>query len=198
MEWMAFSLGAACAVLAALAVVRSANLVHAVLWLGCALLATAALFAMLGESFLAGVQVLLYVGGVVTLMVFGVMITRRHDGPEPVLQDKPSASAAGIAIVFFVLVCWAVLTTDGLDAEVPIATPAAPEELGRLLLRDHVLAFETISDLLLVAIVGAIVIARRRDPGLALRPTVAWRPDPSGTARMRLEAAERALQEAAE
>ena len=64
----------------ALFVVRSSNLIHAVLWLAMTLLGTAALYAQLNAPFLAGVQVLTYVGGVVTLMIFGVMVTRRHAG----------------------------------------------------------------------------------------------------------------------
>jgi NADH-quinone oxidoreductase subunit J len=164
MESVGFVVCAACALLAALRVVRATDLVHAVLWLGVTLVATAALYAMLGASFLAGVQVLLYVGGVVTLMIFGVMITRRHGANAPTLEDPPSLPAAAVAMTLFVLVAWAVLSTEGLDA--PATTPAASDaaDLGRALLRDHVMAFEVISMLLLVAIVGAIVIARRRDP----------------------------------
>jgi len=70
-----FAIVAASVLLAAIFVIRSVNLVHAVLWLGVTLGGTAVLYAMLGASFLAGVQVLLYVGGVVTLMIFGVMLT---------------------------------------------------------------------------------------------------------------------------
>ncbi len=166
MQSFGFGVGAACALLSALAVVRTSNLVHAVLWLGVTLLATAGLYAMLGASFLAGAQVLLYVGGVITLMIFGVMITRRSGGAEPALDDAPSVAPAGAAVVLFLLLGWAVVTTDGLGT--PLAPPPAggAADLGRLLLRDHVMAFETISMLLLVAIVGAIVIARRRDAGV--------------------------------
>jgi len=63
----------------ALRVVTSRDLVHAVLWLAVALLGTAVLYALLHAPFLAGIQVLTYVGGVVTLMVFGVMVTRKHE-----------------------------------------------------------------------------------------------------------------------
>lgn len=163
MESISFAVCAACALLSALAVVRSSNLVHAVLWLGVVLLVTAALYAMLGASFLAGAQVLLYVGGVITLMIFGVMITRRHGAAEPLLEEPPSAPAAVVAAVLFVLVTWAVLMTDGLDAPGASPAPVGTADLGRALMREHVMAFETISVLLLVAIVGAIVIARRRD-----------------------------------
>lgn len=164
---LAFGLAAACAFFSALAVVRAANLVHAVLWLGVTLLATAVLYAMLGASFLAGVQVLLYVGGVVTLMIFGIMITRRHDGTAPEAEGARRWPRALVACALFGLVAAAVETTDGLDAAPTSTAAASPAVLGRALLGEHVLAFEVISMLLLGAMVGAIVIARKRDPGAA-------------------------------
>jgi len=169
MEALAFGVVAGCALLSALAVVRSADLVRAVLWLGVTLFSTAVLYAMLGASFVAGVQVLLYVGGVVTLMIFGVMVTRRHEGVAQKLERPASARAAAVALGIFGAVAWAILATGGLDA--PTAPPAtSTADLGRALLRDHVLAFEAVSMLLLAAMVGAIVIARRRDPGAVKRP----------------------------
>jgi NADH-quinone oxidoreductase subunit J len=175
MDALAFGVVAGFALLSALAVVRSRDLVHAVLWLGVTLFSTAVLYAMLGASFIAGVQVLLYVGGVVTLMIFGVMITRRHENGPALrargtrLEDTASARAAAVALAIFVSVAWAVLATDGLDAPaVPATTTAA--DLGRALLHDHLLAFEAVSMLLLAAMVGAIVIARRSDPGAVKQP----------------------------
>jgi NADH-quinone oxidoreductase subunit J len=169
MDALAFGIVAGFALLSATAVVRSHDLVHAVLWLGVTLFVTAVLYAILGASFIAGVQVLLYVGGVVTLMIFGVMVTRRHDGPDhralgTRLEDTASARAGAIALAIFGSIAWAVLATDGLDAPAPAAESSAAD-LGRALLHDHLLAFEAVSMLLLAAMVGAIVIARRRDQG---------------------------------
>jgi len=174
MEALAFGIAAGCALLSALTVVRSRDLVHAVLWLGVTLFATAVLYAMLGASFVAGVQVLLYVGGVVTLMIFGVMMTRRHDGATAKLEDPASARAAAVALSLFVAVAWAVLTTDGLDPVTPAPMPPviSAADLGRALLHEHVLAFEVVSMLLLATMVGAIVIARRRDPGAEVPRTL--------------------------
>ena len=176
MEPLAFGIVAGCALLSAIAVVRSADLVHAVLWLGVTLFATAVLYAMLGASFLAGVNVLLYVGGVVTLMIFGVMLTRRHGSKAPRLEDGNRGGAAACALALFALVAGAILSTPGLDPVVAPPAAAAPAptagDLGRALLHEHVLAFEVVSMLLLAVMVGAIVIARRRDPG-AEKPPVA-------------------------
>lgn len=144
--------------------VRHANLVHAALWLGASLLATAAIYAALGASFLAGVQVLVYVGGVVTLMLFGVMMTRRHEGLVAPAESRESGRAAAVSITLFGVLAQTIHATDGLDA--PLSAPASGNGpgLGRLLVVDHVLAFEVLSVLLLAAIVGAVVLARRRDP----------------------------------
>lgn len=154
---------AALTLVSAILVVRSHNLVHAALWLGATLLATAAYYAALESSFLAGVQVLVYVGGVITLMIFGVMITRRHEGI--VVQADSHGSAKGLVVAggLFAVMAVAIRKTEGLDVAQPF-TPLTTADLGRALLQTHVLAFEVVSFLLLAAIVGAIVIARKRDP----------------------------------
>src|SRR5690242_15670140 len=80
----------------ALRVVTAKNLVHAVLWLGLTLTATALLFISLGAAFLAGIQLLLYTGGVITLMLFGVMLTRRHDTPHVENEGSPRRRIPGL------------------------------------------------------------------------------------------------------
>ncbi len=144
-------------------VVRAKNLVHAVLWLGVTLLGTAALYAQLNAPFLAGVQVLTYVGGVVTLMIFGVMVTRRHEGIDRRGRDaqhgargsssrrRSSASLASRS--------WRAAD----DRRAPLIV--APESTRSLAgaARRHLIAFEALSLLLLAAIVGAVVLARERD-----------------------------------
>ncbi len=143
--------------------VRNANLIHAALWLGASLLATAGMYAMLGASFLAGVQVLVYVGGIVTLMLFGVMMTRTHEGLVAPAESQNTARAAAVAVTLFAVIAQAINRTDGLDT--PLTSPDRNDvaELGRALVVDHVLAFEALSVLLLAAIVGAVVLARRRE-----------------------------------
>jgi len=168
MDAVGFAIVALCMLVSASYVVRAANLIHAVLWLGVTLLTTAALYAMLGASFLAGVQALVYVGGVVTLMIFGVMITRKHDGLVVPADSGSPARGALVGGSFFALVAVAIRATPGLDVDVA-AKAITPADLGRAFLGDQVLAFETLSVLLLGAMVGAIVIARRHDPGAPRR-----------------------------
>jgi NADH-quinone oxidoreductase subunit J len=166
---LGFGVVAAVALLSAILVVRSRNLVHAVLWLGLTLADTAVLYAMLGASFLAAVQVLLYVGGVVTLMIFGVMLTRRHDGlAVPAERERPARGAVAAAALFGIVA--AAVARSDLQGSAPVVDPTAStqvvtQSIGVSLLSTHVLAFEVLSVLLLAAIIGAVVIARRRDHG---------------------------------
>lgn len=141
------------------------NLVHALLWLGLSLIGTAALFAMFGASFLAAIQVLLYVGGIVMLLVFGVMLTRDHNDIAAVRKTRRPLRAAIVAALMFGALVQAILATPGLDTE---ATGLVSiQALGESLLGPYGLAFEVLSLLLLAAMVGAVVLARKRDLGQA-------------------------------
>ncbi len=148
----------------AVRVVTSKNLVHTVLWLGVSLAATSVVFVMLSAPFLAAMQLMLYTGGVLTLMLFGVMLTTRDEGfmTIPNSQGRLGAGAA-LALGVFAMLGGAILRTPSLDrAPGDLVSTAA---LGEALLTDHALAFEALSVLLLVAALGAIVLARRRDAG---------------------------------
>ena len=161
-EHFGFGIVSAVIIVSALFVVRAKNLIHAVLWLAVTLLGTAALYAQLDAPFLAGVQVLTYVGGVVTLMVFGVMVTRRHGGAEAPAESDSDEKGFIFAAALFVVLALAIYKSP-----LPVtATGVAPTtaQLARALLDDYLISFEVLSLLLLAAIVGAVVLARRRDP----------------------------------
>jgi NADH-quinone oxidoreductase subunit J len=160
MEDIAFGVVGLATLLSAVGVVQSRNLIHAVLWLAVMLFGTAVLFGMLGAPFLAGVQVLTYIGGVVTLMVFGVMVTRRHEG-NVVEAERVGAVRGGLAAGGFIAILLMALWRTPLPED-PVV-PATAAQIGKLLLTTHLLAFEAASVLLLAAIVGAVAIARRRD-----------------------------------
>ena len=142
-------------------VVASRDLVHAVLWLGIVLVLTAGMFLILGAPFLAGIQLLLYTGGVITLMLFGVMLTRRHReiGVE-VDSSRRLPGALGAVALFGAMAC-AIFRTD-LPAW-PSSAPIPAIEIGRAFLTDHLVAFEVLSILLLAAMIGAIVLGRQHD-----------------------------------
>jgi NADH-quinone oxidoreductase subunit J len=159
---------------AAIGVVLGANLVHSVLTLASLLFSTAVLFVLLEAPFLAGIQVMLYAGGVVTLMLFAIMLTRRAGGVSVTNETVRSRRLpAGLLCgSLFALLCWAIHGTT----EFPEGDNRAlsTKRLGISLFTDHALAFEVLGVLLLAATIGAIVLARKRDHG---------EPEPAGTYR---------------
>lgn len=163
LELIAFAAVALVTVFTALRVVTTKNLVHTVLWLGVMLASTAVLFLLLRAPFLAAIQIILYTGGILTLMLFGVMLTHRDQGFTAVPNDsKKRLRAAVLGLFTFAVLATAILRTKGLPAKAPVLT--STQKLGESFLTEHVLAFEVLSLLLLAAVLGAIVLARKNDP----------------------------------
>lgn len=159
-----FYLLSALAVAAGLALVLYRNLLHAVLALAVASLAIAGLMLTLSAEFLALVLVLVYVGAVVVLGVFAVFLTGHFDHPTLPPSNELRGISAVVALALTVLLCGVVLIQP------PAAALAAPrslsvQDLGVLLLTEYVLPFELVSVLLLASLVGALVIARRKEKG---------------------------------
>ena len=142
-------------------VVLARNLFHSVLWLAMALVATAGLFLLLHAEFLAGAQVLLYAGGVVTIVVFAIMLTERLVGQTIRQMNRGIGAGALVALAVFVGLAAVVL-----PAPLPPASGApgpTTVELGTRLLGDWVLAFEVLGVLLVAALLGAVYLARTDD-----------------------------------
>lgn len=179
---------AAIAMLAsAFKVVTTKNLVHMVLWLGLTLANTAVLFIMLDAAFLAAIQIILYTGGVLTLMLFGVMLTHRDAGFTGIANPSHRIGPGLVlAVAVFSMVAAAVLRTPiAPAADVALVTTA---DLGVALFGEHVLAFEVLSLLLLGAVLGAIVLARKRDAGDEREAPVIKRRKPAGRASVHSQA----------
>ena len=146
----------------ALGTVLSRNLVHSVLWLALVLVATAGVYARLSAGFLAGAQVLLYAGGVITLAIFAVMLSSRLEGGPILHESARRGRGALVALAVAGLFCGVLLQADvGAPQGVAVVDSAA---LGRSFLGEFVLPFEVLSVLLVAALVGAVVISRREDP----------------------------------
>jgi len=160
-EALPFFVLAALILLGAVRVVASRDLVRAVLWLGVVLVLTAVMFLMLGAPFLAGMQLLLYTGGVITLMLFGVMLTRRHHEIGVEIENSRRLPAALGSAALFVAMASAIVRTELPVWSSPIPVPTV--EIGRAILTDYLVAFEVLSILLLAAMIGAIVLGRQRD-----------------------------------
>lgn len=147
----------------ALAVVAVQNLVHAALWLVVCLGGIAGEYLLLGAELVAWVQILIYIGAVVVLLLFGLVLTRAPIGRTDELDVKQklpaivvAAGAAGVLVTVIVDAYRSVWFDP--RAVVPHGTNVAN---GSALFRFWVLPFETLSVLLLAALVGAIVISRR-------------------------------------
>ena len=154
---LVFWLVAALIVAGALGAVLLPNIVHATLALVLALLGVAGVFLLLGSEFLALVQILIYGGGVTVLLLFGLMLT--NAGDDPIVADgaqKPFAFIAGIVLA--AVIAAALLGRDWPAAEAAAAPFAA---LGERLFRDFGAPFEIASLVLIVALIGAVAIARR-------------------------------------
>lgn len=156
--------GALAAVLvgAALAVVLSKNLFHSVLWLALALTGTAGVFLSLDAEFLAAVQLLLYAGGVITVVVFAIVVTERLVGERLSQTSRHITSGAVAAIAVAAVVIRVVHRSPMLGAAAPLPGDVT-KLLGDAVLTRFVLAFELLGVLLLVALVGAIYFARPED-----------------------------------
>ncbi len=185
-----FLLLGAVAVGSALLVVTTRQLVHAALWLVLCFGALAGGYLVLTAEFVAWVQVLIYVGAVVVLMLFGIMLTRAPIGRSADLDSNNRVVAAVVALATAALLVTVVI--DGFrTAYAPLTPgPGAAKELGASVFATWVLPFEALSVLLLAALIGAIVLSRTDIPGGAPDPGTAQldaRPDTSGSSPDRPE-----------
>lgn len=140
--------------------VSARNLFRAALGLALALFGVAALYLFLEAEFLAVVQLLIYVGAILTLILFGVMLTGRIADPQLPRWNRQAGAVLILAAVLglglgrlLLMASW----SFPLKLPPPVSLPA----LGRMLLSGYLLPFELLSILLLGALVGALVIARR-------------------------------------
>jgi NADH-quinone oxidoreductase subunit J len=150
------------AVGSALLVVTTTNMVHAALWLVVALGAIAGCYLVLGAEFVAWVQVLIYVGAVVVLLLFALMLTKAPTGRQPDLNVRRVVPAAVVAGLVAVLLGTTVVAGfAGVRIDLDEAVVGSAEVTGATIFSTWVLPFEVLSVLLLAALVGAIVLSRR-------------------------------------
>jgi NADH-quinone oxidoreductase subunit J len=146
----------------ALAVVLSKNLFHAVLWLALALTGTAGVFVLLNAEFLAAVQLLLYAGGIITIVVFAIVVTERLIGERLSQTNRGLVSGALMAVALL----WIIVSTLT-QRELPSTPLPQLTDLTRLMgeqvLTTFVLPFELLALLMLAAMLGAIYFARPED-----------------------------------
>ncbi len=147
---------------AALVTVTTRQLVHAALWLVVALGGVAVEYLLLTAEFIAWVQVLIYVGAVVVLLLFGLMLTKAPIGHSPDADSENRWVALGVAVVAACTLVWVV--ADAFRStwiDVHAHGGGNTKGIGSGLFRFWVLPFEALSVLLLAALIGAIVLSRR-------------------------------------
>jgi NADH-quinone oxidoreductase subunit J len=171
-ETLVFYLLSGLAILASALVIGQRNPMYSVLLLVASFGALAGLYIQLDAPFVAVAQIIIYAGAVMVLFLFVVMLLNapREDAAEwdrthPLRRPAVARLGGLLALLLVVQLVWALLTAAGTDA--PVGARAGSEvvssvrALGRSLFTDYVFAFEATSILILVAMVGAVVLARR-------------------------------------
>lgn len=156
-EWV-FAILAVTGSVAALRLVTAKNVVHAALYLVVTLAAVGAVYLLLAAEFVAWVQILIYVGAIVVLLLFSLMLTRAPIGREALDNQQRGISAlVGVGI----LAGLGLLIQDAFSGQRIELEPSFTAGIGNELFSTYVLPFEVVSFVLLAALVGAIVLARK-------------------------------------
>ena len=157
---IAFSIVAVVGAFAAFRVVSAHNVVRAALYLVVTLASVGVVYLLLAAEFIAWVQILIYVGAIVILFLFGLMLTKAPIGREALdNQRRGTAFVVGLAVFAGLFL----LLQDAFPWDAPDVQPAqgTAAEVGTSIFRDFVLPFEAVSFILLAALIGAIVLSRK-------------------------------------
>lgn len=158
-EWV-FTVLAVVGTGAALRLVTARNVVHAALYLVVTLAVVGGVYLLLAAEFVAWVQVLIYVGAIVVLLLFGLMLTRAPIGREALDNQQRGFSAV---LSLAILAGLSILVWDTFRGDQIELTTSTTRGVGESLFTSFLLPFEVVSFLLLAALIGAIVLARKED-----------------------------------
>jgi NADH-quinone oxidoreductase subunit J len=155
-----FGLLALASIVGALRVVTTTNVVHAALWLVLVLAAVGANFLLLGAEFVGITQILVYVGAIIVLFLFGTMLTRAPIGKDPTVNNR--SWWLGLVVALPLLAVLSFVLIDGFDdTELPSETVQTTAEVSDSIFADYLIPFEAIGVLLTATLIGAIVLARK-------------------------------------
>lgn len=155
-----FYLFAAITIISALFVVTTRNIIYSAFFLLFTFMGVSGIYVLLGADFIAIVQIMVYVGGILILMLFGVMLTNKITSVE-IRTGTVHLLPAAIGVVIFMSAVFSVMVWTQWKiepAQLPITTT---KEIGSILINDYMLIFELLGILLLIALIGAASIARR-------------------------------------
>lgn len=160
MESALFYIFAALSVTGAVGVLAARHIVHAAIQLLLALLGVAGLYLLLDAEFLAAAQLVIYVGGTLVLIIFGVMLTSHLSTRLLVATRTEAAAAAAAGVLFFAAMCGAIYGSQVRIAPLNIQGDRT-RVLGESMLGTYLLPFEAASLLLLAVMIGAAYLARK-------------------------------------
>jgi len=157
---IAFGVIALVIVASALRVVTTNNVVHAALYLVLVLAGVAGLYFILGAEFVGTTQILVYIGAIIVLFLFGIMLTRAPIGGEADLDHDQRWVGGLIAVLLLAVISYTLIDRFE-DSELPADTVVTTAQVSDAIFGTYLVPFEVVSVLLLAALVGAIVVARR-------------------------------------
>jgi len=165
---LAFYILAAIAIAASLLVIAQRNPIYSVLLLIASFGALSGLYVLLEAPFVAVIQIIVYAGAIMVLFLFVVMLlnapheeTEYDERVHPLLQAGPMRFGAFLAGALMIELVWALTKGGGESGAFPDKAISGVKDIGQLLFTDYAFPFEVTSILILVAMVGAVVLARR-------------------------------------
>jgi NADH-quinone oxidoreductase subunit J len=159
-ENVAFGIIAAAMAVGAIGVVRTQNIVHAALFLVVVLAGGAAQYILLGAEFVAWVQVLVYIGAVIVLFLFGIMLTHAPMHPTEKMDNNLRAWALLPSLLIAVVLGGLLIDAFGND-KIHLDAPTPNAAITNSIFRVYLIPFEVVGVLLLAALIGAVVLARK-------------------------------------
>jgi NADH-quinone oxidoreductase subunit J len=159
-QHVTFGVIAAIVILGALRVVTTNNVVHAALWLVAVLAGVGASFLLLGAEYVGVTQILVYIGAIVVLFLFGIMLTRAPIGREVQLTARNWPMGLVVAVPIAAILAYTLIDAFGAD-HVGDDTRQLTAAVADTMFESYLIPFEVVSVLLLAALIGAIVLARK-------------------------------------
>jgi NADH-quinone oxidoreductase subunit J len=156
-----FAIIAVMMIVGALRVVTTSNVVHAALWLVVVLAGAAAQYILLAAEFVAVTQVLVYIGAVMVLFLFGTMLTRSRIGRDSGLNNSYAKLGIPVAVVLFAAMALALSESFGTEKLPSDGSLVKTQQISDQIFGPYLLPFWALSFVLLVAVIGAIVLARK-------------------------------------
>ncbi|MFD1020104.1 NADH-quinone oxidoreductase subunit J [Thalassobacillus hwangdonensis] len=161
-ELLAFLILAMLAILGGILMINLTKVIHMLLSLVLTFLSIAGIYVLLSAEFVAAVQVLIYSGAITIIMIFGIMLTRHNDEQREKINPIRNL-AVGIGIILFFVAMYVPINSMSFGEQATDLHVENTKQIGEALYTKYVIPFELMSVVLLVALVGAIILAKKDD-----------------------------------